>query len=101
MRGIGVPGPQAEAEARATEGRTRMRIAWARERFLEFLTLQDAAGEVYCREMDARPEVDWDAADAPDLPPPAEEVLAQAIYDEVRAALDQDRWPRHLHFHNV
>ena len=101
MRGIGVRPEKAEAEARVMEGRARMRVAWARERFGEFLRLQDAAGEAYCRQIDAHPEVDWDSADAPDLPPPAEEVLAQAIYDEVRAALDADRWPRHLYFHGL
>lgn len=101
MRGIGVPAEQAEAEARLIEGRRRLRLAWARERFREFLTLQDAAGEAYCRDIEAHPDVDWDSDDAPDLPPPAEEVLAQAVYDEVRAALDRDRWPRHLHFHQV
>jgi hypothetical protein len=101
MRGIGVPAEKAEAEAKAMEGRTRLRIAWARERFAEFLTLQDAAGEAWDREMAARPHIDWDADDAPELPPPPEEALAQAVYDEVIAAFEHDRWPRHLHFHQI
>jgi len=101
MRGIGVPAQDAEAEARVMEARMRARIGWMRERFAEMVRLQNMVGDAYCRAMDARPDVDWDADDAPDLPPPAEEAAADAILAEIRAAVDDGRWPRHLHFHAV
>jgi hypothetical protein len=101
MRGIGVPAEKAAAEARVMEGRMRARIGWMRERFAEMVRLQNQAGDAYCRAMDARPDVDWDSDDAPDLPPPAEEAAAEAILLEIRAAVDGGRWPRHLYFHAV
>ena len=51
--------------------------------------------------MDAHPEIDWESEDAPDVPEPPEEALAEAIYAEVMAAVKEDRWPRHLHFGDV
>jgi hypothetical protein len=101
MRVLGVPAEEAEAEARVMEGRMRMRLAWTRERFAEFMAMQDKACDAYARAMDERPDVDWDAEDAPELPPPPEEALAEAILAEVRAALEGEKWPRHLHFHGV
>jgi hypothetical protein len=95
-----------EAEARAEAGRkverVRLRIAWADERFNAFLDMQERAGEAYLRQIDEHPEVeDWEAEDAPDLPEPPEEAIAQAIYAEAMAAIERGVWPRHLHFHAV
>lgn len=98
---IGVPEAEAEAQAALKCERTRLRHDWFKERMDAFLTLQDQAGEAYLRYMDDHPEVDWDSEDAPEVPEPPEEAAAQAIYAEVMAAVQEARWPRHLHFRNV
>lgn len=98
---IGVPEEQARAQAALKCERTRLRHAWFRERFEAFLDMQERAGEAILRYMDAHPEIDWDSEDAPEVPEPPEEALAQAIYAEVMAAVREDRWPRHLHFRDV
>jgi hypothetical protein len=98
---LGLERETAEAEAEVRVERIRMRIEWARERFNAFLEMQDKAGEAYVRQIEAHPDVDWEAEDAPVLPEPPEEAVAQAIYAEVMAAVNHDRWPRHLHFRDV
>jgi len=98
---LGLEPAEAEAEAGKKVERSKLRIEWARERFNEFFDLQDKAGEAYMRQIEAHPDGDWDDEDVPELPEPPEEAAAQAIYAEVKAALDEDRWPRHLHFRDV
>jgi hypothetical protein len=98
---MGFDEAEAAAEAARKCERTRLRHAWFRERFEAFLDMQDQAGEAYCRYMDAHPDIDWESPDAPEIPEPPEAALAQALYDEVMEAVEEDRWPRHLHFRNV
>jgi hypothetical protein len=98
---LGVAPEEAEAEAAKRVGRIRLRIEWARERLDAFFDMQDRAGEAYMRQIEAHPDVDWEDEDAPVLPEPPEEAVAQAIYAEVMAAVNEDRWPRHLHFGDV
>jgi hypothetical protein len=98
---MGVPEAEADAQAALKCERTRLRHEWFRDRFEAFLDMQDRAGEAYLQYMDARPEIDWDSEDAPEVPEPPEEAIAQAIYAEVMAAVEEDRWPRHLHFRDV
>src|SRR5687768_4353615 len=97
----GVPEAEAEAEARRKCERMKLRHAWFRERFEAFLDMQDRAGEAILQYMDAHPEIDWESENAPDVPEPPEEAIAQAIYEEVMTAVREDRWPRHLHFRDV
>jgi hypothetical protein len=92
-----------EEEARVLAARkreqTRLRIEWADQRLRDFFEMQEKAGEGYMRQIEEHPEVeDWDSPDAPQLPEPPEEAVAQAIYQEVMDAIERDRWPRHLHF---
>ena len=101
LLGLGVPEEEAEAQAALQCERMRLRHAWFRERFEAFLDMQDRAGEACLRYMDAHPEIDWEDEDAPEVPEPPEEALAQAIYEEVMAAVKEGRWPRHLHFRDV
>lgn len=98
---MGVPEEKAQAEAALKCERSRLRHDWFSERMEAFLAMQDRAGEAYLRYMEAHPEVDWESEDAPEMPEPPEEALAQAIYAEVIAAVNEDRWPRHLHFRDV
>lgn len=98
---LGIEPAEAEAEAAKKVERARLRYEWARERLDAFFELQDKAGEAYMRQMDEHPDVDWEDEDAPELPEPPEEAAAQAVYAEVMAAIEEDRWPRHLHFRDV
>jgi hypothetical protein len=101
LAALGCTPEEAEAEAALKEERTKLRIAWALERWDAFVEAQDKVGEAYCRMMDEYPDVDWEDPDAPDLPEPPEQAVCDALYEEVAAARDRDRWPRHLHFHRV
>jgi hypothetical protein len=101
MVGLGIAPAEAGAEAAKKVERARLRFEWASERLDAFFELQDKAGEAYMRQIEAHPDVDWEDEDAPELPEPPEAAAAQAVYAEVMAALDEDRWPRHLHFRDV
>lgn len=101
MVALGIEPAEADCEAAKKVERARLRFEWARERLDAFAALQNKADEAYMRQIEAHPEIDWEDEDSPDLPEPPEEAAAQAVYSEVRAALDEDRWPRHLHFRNV
>jgi hypothetical protein len=98
---LGMPRAEAEAAAAQKVEMARRRFIWARERLDAFFDMQERAGEAYMRQIEAHPDVDWESDDAPRLPEPPEEAAAQAIYAEVMAALNEDRWPRHLHFRDV
>jgi hypothetical protein len=98
---LGIAPGEAEAEAAKKVERARLRYEWASERLDAFFALQEKAGEAHMRQIEAHPDVDWEDEDAPQLPDPPEEAAAQAVYAEVMAALNEDRWPRHLHFRNV
>ncbi|HEX8063552.1 MAG TPA: hypothetical protein VF535_10070 [Allosphingosinicella sp.] len=98
---LGMAPAEAEAEAARKVERARLRAEWASERLDTFFELQEKAGEAYERQIEAHPDIDWEDEDAPDLPEPPEAAAAQAVYAEVMAALDDDCWPRHLHFRNV
>jgi hypothetical protein len=101
MLALGTAPEAAEAEAARKVELARRRLEWGRERLAAFFEMQERAGEVYDRQIDEYPDVDWDSDDAPDLPDPPEEAVAQSIYAEVMAALNEDRWPRHLHSRNI
>jgi hypothetical protein len=98
---LGLEPGEAEAEAAKKVERERLRYEWVRERLDAFFELQEKAGEAYERQMDDYPDVDWEDEDAPELPDPPEQAAAQAVYAEVMAAINEDRWPRHLHFRDV
>jgi len=101
MVALGAEPAKAEADAARKVERARLRIEWASERLDAFFEMQERAGEAYMKQIDEHPDVDWEAEDAPQLPDPPEEAVAQAIYAEVMAALNEDRWPKHLHFRDV
>lgn len=101
LMALGCPPEEAEAEAALKQARTQLRIAWAMERLRAVREAEARVGEAYGRMMDERPDVNWEDPDAPELPEPPEQALCDALYEEVAAARDRDRWPRHLHFHRV
>jgi hypothetical protein len=94
----GVPEAEARAEAGRRAERMKLRMAWFEERFQAFVDAQDRVGDYYIHHMDAHPEVDWDAEDAPEIPEPeALQAVADALYAEIEVA-KAGRWPKHLHF---
>ena len=97
MLGLGMTPAEVEADAERKVRLARLRLEWGRERLAAFFEMQERAGEAYERQIDDYPDVDWESDEAPDLPDPPEEAIAQAIYAEVMAAIEFDRWPRHLH----
>jgi cytosine/adenosine deaminase-related metal-dependent hydrolase len=101
MIALGAEAAEAEADAARKVELARRRLEWGRERLAAFFAMQDRAGEAYDKQIDEHPDVDWESEDAPQLPDPPEEAIAQAIYAEVMAAIREDRWPRHLHDRNV
>lgn len=101
LLGLGMDEAEAQAEAELKCRRTRLRHDWFSERMEAFHAMQDRAGEAYLQYMAAHPEIDWDGGEAPPVPEPPAEALAEAIYAEVLAAVHEDRWPRHLHFRDV
>ena len=101
MVGLGMAPAEAEAAAARKLELARLRLEWGRERLDAFVEMQERAGEVYDRQIDEHPDVDWESEDAPDLPEPPEQAVAQAIYAELMAAILEDRWPRHLHSRDV
>jgi len=98
---LGMEPAVAGAEAARKVRLARLRVEWGREQLDKFFEMQERAGEAWDRRIDEHPGVDWESDDAPDLPDPPEEAVAQAIYAELMAALEEDRWPRHLHERGV
>jgi hypothetical protein len=92
---------QALAHLREAEPRFRARCAWIEERMAALKAAQHAADSAWARQLAAHPDVDWDDPDAPELPDPPEQAALDAIDAEIRAVIDHDRWPRHLHFPDV
>jgi hypothetical protein len=82
-------------EARVRERRLA-RMAWGLER-LDALKRAQKAMDAAWMEMLA-PYDDLDEEDLPDFDAPPEELAVEAIHKELRAALDEDRWPAHLHW---
>ena len=101
MVGLGLTKEEAEAEAaRKSSGRgcgSNGRASGS----TPFSTCRTRPARPTCSRSRTHPDVDWESEDAPELPEPPEEAVAQAIYAEVMAALNEDRWPRHLHFRDV
>lgn len=97
MTALGMAPAEAEAAAARKLEVARKRVEWGRERLAAFAEMQERADQAFMKQMEAHPDVDWDDDDAPQLPDPPEEAVAQAIYAELMAAINEDRWPRHLH----
>jgi hypothetical protein len=82
-------------EARMRE-RGLARAAWAMER-VDALKRAQRAMIAAWMELIA-PYEDVDDEDLPEIDPPPEEAVVDAILAEINAAVDHDRWPAHLHW---
>ena len=73
------------------------RIAWGRDRIAALKRAQKAADAAWMALVAPFNDRDEDEA-LPDLPPPPEQAVVEAILAEIHAVTEHDRWPRHLHW---
>jgi len=79
------------------EARVAARVAWVKQRIADLKAAQKRVDEAWTRIFDAQPEdLDDDALEA--IPEPPEQAELDAIFAEIEAVRDHDRWPRHLHW---
>ena len=98
---LGLEDEAAVREARAAEARVEARCAWVKQRIAEMRAAQAALDAAWSRILKDYPDVDWEDPGAPEIPDPPEQAAFDAIYAEIAAVRDHDRWPRHLHFGGV
>jgi hypothetical protein len=73
------------------------RLAWSKDRMDALRRAQkaaDAAWMTLVAPFRDRSEDD----ELPDLDPPPEQAVVEAILAEIHAVTERDRWPRHLHW---
>lgn len=83
-------------EAARAEARIATRHAWVQGRIRALRRAHRKADAAWFRLI--APYDDWDDADVPDLAPPPEQAEADAIRAEIDAAIEHERWPRHLYW---
>lgn len=84
------------AEEAAELKRVAARLAWARRTADEWHEAQQAAHDAWMRLI--APYDDWDEEDLPDLPPPPEQAVVDALWRQLEDVRRRDLWPRHLHW---
>jgi hypothetical protein len=92
----------ADAEDAAHEqllhtARITLRKAWAKQRVADFFAAQKRVGEAWSRIFDALPD-DLDEDELEAIPEPPEQAEADAIWAEIEAVREHDRWPRELYW---
>jgi hypothetical protein len=87
----------AAAEQEQAAARIAARRAWAKQAVADFMAAQERVQEAWERIFDALPDdIDDDLVDQ--LPDPPEQAEADALWAEIEAVREHDRWPRHLHW---
>lgn len=89
-------GRPADKQARA-EARVATRVAWVQERMADLRAAQDRVDVAWDRIFDALPD-DLDDEVLEAIPQPREQAELDAIFAELHAVRDHDRWPRHLYW---
>lgn len=85
------------ADEEQAAARLAARRAWARQAIAAYKAAQERVEEAWTRIFDALPDdIDDEAVDH--LPDPPEQAEADALWAEIAAVIDHDRWPRHLHW---
>lgn len=77
--------------------RVTLRKAWAKRRVADFFAAQKRVEEAWSRIFDALPD-DLDEEELEAIPDPPEQAEADAIWAEIAAVREHDKWPRHLHW---
>lgn len=96
LAGEAAPADDDEAEEARSRERRLKRTAWALERIDALKRAQKAMDAAWMAML--APYDDVDEEDLPDLDPPPEEAVVEAIHAEIHRALDDDRWPAFLHW---
>lgn len=87
----------AAADREQAAARIAARRAWVEQTIAAYKAAQERLDEAWTRIVDALPDdIDDEAVDH--LPDPPEQAEADALWDEIQAVIDHDRWPRHLHW---
>lgn len=86
-------GMEPEAEAWA---RFEARRKWGYAQVRAYRRAQAKADTAWHKLVE--PYAGWDDEDVPEIDPPPEQTIADAIFAEIRAVVEHDRWPRHLHW---
>jgi hypothetical protein len=91
----------APADEEADEARLRerklARVAWGLERMDALRRAQKAADAAWMALVAPFDDLDEDE-ELPELDPPPEQAIVDAIWGEINAAVEEDRWPAHLHW---
>jgi hypothetical protein len=78
--------------------RVAARTAWVRETVAAWREAQDRADDAWSRLVEDLPD---DFPEDEELPGPPEQAEADALYAQIRAVIDHDRWPPHLYFGEI
>jgi len=88
------------ADASQAAARQAVRAQWAEQITKDFFAAQERAGEAWKRIFATLPD-DLDDEELEKLPGPPEQAEADALYAQIEAVRDHDRWPRELYWKNV
>ena len=86
----------AATEQEQAAARIAARCAWAEQAVAAFMAAQERVQEAWTRILRELPDLDDEALDQ--LPDPPEQAEADALWAEIEAVRDRDRWPRHLYW---
>ena len=86
----------AAAEQEQAAARIAARRALAEQAVAAFFAAQERVHEAWTRIFRELPDLDDEALEQ--LPDPPEQAEADALWAEIEAVCEHDRWPRHLHW---
>lgn len=90
---------EAAGERARQEARIAARIAWAERRIADLKAAQQRVQDAWDRIFDALPDdIDDAELEAMDIPEPEEQAEVDAIWAELHAVREHDRWPKHLYW---
>jgi hypothetical protein len=76
--------------------RVAARVAWARALLAKLWEAQERCDEAWMRRVRALPD-DASEEELEAIPEPPEQAEFDALYAQVRAVIDENRWPRELY----
>jgi len=97
MAGTTAPIESEEAQEARSRERRLARLAWAMERSDALQRAIKAADAAWMALVAPYSDRDEDE-EMPELDPPPEQEALDAIFAEINAVLDHDRWPAHLYW---
>ncbi|HEV2079229.1 MAG TPA: hypothetical protein VGR19_04955 [Allosphingosinicella sp.] len=100
IRALLTAAAQAAADEEQSAARKAARAIWASQAVAAFFAAQERVGEAWDRILDTLPD-DIDDEELEKLPEPPEQAEADALWAEIEAVRDHDRWPRHLYWGDV